>query len=237
MSHLVRVFTMGLLLVSVGGCGVNSPPTMEEGAFEVAAGTLNYSDNAGASFMFVFNLDEVPSEGLEVAISGPDSWNGGEEIRRIYSYETAGRKATWLNVFQGSSGEILDVVSGEYSVSASIEGVIHAEEVVIEKSDQLAKPQGLVAAPEGSSTVSVTWEAVAGAESYLVELFATATTEGAFVYVDGPSANLTGLALTQGEEYRVGVTALTADFSPGAARALPGGAFNTSFASVRFTAE
>jgi hypothetical protein len=236
-NHLFRVFTMGLLLVFAVGCGVNSPPGTQEGAFEVAAGTLNYNDNTGASFMFVFNLDEVPSEGLEVAISGPESWNGGEEIRRIYSYEAAGRKATWLNVFRGSSGDILDVVSGDYSVSTSIEGETHTVEVVIEKSDQLAKPQGLVAAPEGSSTVSVSWEAVPGADSYLVELFATATTEDAFVYVAGPSANLTGLALTQGEEYRVGVTALTADFSPGAARALPAGAFNTSFASVRFTAD
>jgi hypothetical protein len=146
------------------GCGVNSPPSTQEGAFEVAAGTLNYN-NTGASFMFVFNLDEVPSEGLEIAISGPESWNGGEEIRHIYSYETAGRKATWLNVFQGSGGEILGVVSGDYSVSASIDGVTHTEEAVIEKSDKLAKPQGLVAAPEGSSTVSVTWEAVSGAES------------------------------------------------------------------------
>jgi hypothetical protein len=79
-SRLVLVLMTGLLLVFAVGCGVNSPPTTGEGAFEVAAGTLNYNDNTGASFMFVFNLDGVPSEGLEVASPVPRAGMGERRL-------------------------------------------------------------------------------------------------------------------------------------------------------------
>lgn len=185
--------------------------------------------------MFVFNLDMVSTEGIEVSIDGPESWNAGEEISRVYRYETAGRKATWLNVFQGNDGQILNVVSGAYDVSAVISDVTHTEKVMIEASDQLSRPLGLTVVAEGTTTVGVSWEPVSGAQSYLVELFPKVTTEGSFAYTAATSAELTGLALIPGEEYRVGVTALTADFSPNAGRSLPNGMFNTSFASKHFT--
>lgn len=85
-----------------------------------------------------------------------------------------------------------------------------------------------------AGAVSLSWGAVEGAESYLVELFETSDTDGAFVYTVNTEATLSDLQLQAGQSYRIGVTALTADFTGGSSKALPDGAFNTSFASVRF---
>ena len=228
----------------MSGRGSNIPPEVptgtpaEEATLGAAAGTLNYSDRVGSSFMFVFNLDAPPpAEGFEVSIFGPRGWNGGDPARRVYRYGEAGRHATWVNVFRDNDGNNMEAVSGPYIVQADINGEAQRVEVTVDTSKLLPKPT-LALLGQNASSVSVSWEAVPGAASYLVELFETDTgtlSENVYLYTTDLSATLEGLNLTVGGEYRVGVTALSVDFTENASKNLPQGPFNTSFSSQRFT--
>ena len=231
------------LLSVISGCGSNTIPEVPkdtpagEATLSAAAGTLSYSDRIGASFMFVFNLDAPPpAEGFELSVFGPRGWNGGDPVRRVYRYTEAGRHATWVNIFRDSDGNSMEAVSGLYIVQVNIGGKAQRTEVEIDTSDLLPKPT-LTTLEQTASSVSVSWEAVPGAASYLVELFETETgslSEDVYLYKTALSATLEGLDLTVGGEYRVGVTALSVDFTENAAKNLPQGPFNTSFSSQRF---
>ena len=116
---MLRKMVMWLLLVSfLASCGGKSAETPEDtqpSIFAAKAGTLNYSSRIGASFMFEFNLEDVPSSDIEVQMYGPGGWNSGEASRRIYKYDASGRKATWLSVYQDNDGDAMEAVSGTQS--------------------------------------------------------------------------------------------------------------------------
>ncbi len=188
--------------------------------------------------MFAFNLDTAPPpEGFEVKIFGPRGWNGGDPASRTYLYKDAGRRATWVSIFRDNDGNRMEAVSGPYIIQADIDGEMRRVEVDLDTSERLPKPTDFAVLEGSTSTVSASWSAVPGATSYLVELFETETgtlEEDVTLYTSAPEVTLSGLNLTVGGEYRLGVTALPTDFTEGATRTLPQGQFNTSFVSQRF---
>ena len=221
-------------LVGCGGGNAEKPESADPSVFAVKAGTLNYGDRLGVSFMFEFNLENVPSSDTEVKIYGPSGWNGGEASRRIYKYSASGRKATWLSVFKDNNGDPMEAVSGTYVLQAQIDSKTYRKEIAVDTSSVLAKPLDIKVTGSSATEINLSWGAVAGAESYLVELFETSDTNGAFAYTTSNEAKLSNLQLEAGRSYRIGVTALTANFTDGSPKALPEGDFNTSFASIRF---
>ena len=228
------------IILMLAGCGGTSDgtskgtPTGDE-PLKATIGTLNYSNRTGTSFMFIFNLDAAPPpEGFEVQIFGPRGWNGGDPARRTYLYKEAGRHATWVNIFLDNDGNRMEAVSGPYIVQTTIDGESRRIEIELDTSEVLPKPTDLTITEGSASSVAASWSVVPGATSYLVELFETETGSldgNITLYTSKPEVTLDGLNLTVGGEYRLGITALPADFTDGAVRTLPQGQFNTSFTS------
>ena len=241
--NLIRAILIAFTLIVLAACGSTSDknPVGEPSGKEplsAAAGTLNYSNRVGTSFMFVFNLDEAPpSDGFEVQVFGPRGWNGGEPASRVYLYKEAGRYPTWVNIFLDNDGNSMEAISGPYIIQAEIDGEPHRVEVDLDASELLPRPANLTVTKGSTSTVTASWGAVPGAESYLIELFETETgtlDEPVTLYTTTLEATLEGLNLAVGGEYRLGVSALPVNFTDGAAQTLPQGQFNTSFTSQRF---
>ncbi len=241
--NLIRAILIAFALVTLAGCGSTSDETPKstpvgEKSLNAAIGTLNYSNRVGTSFMLVFNLDAAPPiEGFEVQIFGPRGWNGGDPARRTFRYNEAGRHATWVNIFRDNDGNSMEAVSGPYIIQAEIDGEPRRAEVDLDASKLLPKPTNFTVTKGSMSTVTASWGAVPGAESYLVELFETETgnlDEPVTLYTTTLEATLEGLNLEVGGEYRLGVSALPVDFTDRAAKTLPQGQFNTSFTSQRF---
>lgn len=203
--------------------------------FEVSAGTSIYSDRTGATFMLAFDL-EAPAEDVRVSILGPDVWNDGETARRVFSSLEAGKTATWFNVIRNNEGERMDAVTGTYIVQASIEGETYRREVTINADNTLDKP--IISEPELSpSTVSLSWNKVEQAASYLVTI--DTADEGDFEkiyrYTQDTELEFDGVNLESGQSYKVGLTAITADFTSEQPE-VPQGSFNASYTSYGFTA-
>ena len=133
----------------------------------------------------------------------------------------------------------MDAVSGEYIVQTVLNGETYRRAVNIEAQNTLEKPVNLAATTENATSVNVTWNEIPSAASYLVRLTPVGDVEvsgDTFVYTLDNEVTLNGLTLDADAEYKVDVTALTADFTEGSKKAMPAGAFNTAYASTAFTA-
>lgn len=162
--------------------------------FQVAVGTFVMDEVAFSTNLAVYVTDGVAGP-IFVTVTGPPGWNGGNPYR--------------LEVVAGSVSEfpaLIPPVDGKYVLSAVLRGVTYTDSAVLDSSQVLDYP--IVTLGDVTTTsFSATWGAVAGANSYILNLTLVEEAALAFEVTAGTTFALEGLELEAGAQLGFAVRA------------------------------
>lgn len=235
---LVFVAAVALLVSACGGGTVSAP---EPPAFEASVGSANYMANAtpttpfGTFVFYAFRLkNPAPRGGIDVVVRGPEGWNNGQPLtlRNEWLEGRTGGWWTWWAFGTGTTGcdglttWECRVVSGRYTVEATVDGNSYRVAVDVDAGSFLATPAS-ISGISTTTSVSVEWPNVPGARAYgaLVRRASDLGTIASQPSLD-TSATLTA-PLDAATQYVVDVRAFSVNPWTNAP-ALPGGQVNWS---------
>ncbi|MEX2540388.1 MAG: hypothetical protein WD314_01220 [Trueperaceae bacterium] len=225
---LLLSIPIALLLVSA--CTTTTGTGTDTTDFRASAGTLAYETGNGLSLIYLFDLDQAPADGeIEVTITGPDGWNADQSLTTTSFFTTAGNKWSWRNL-------TADAVDGTYTLTTQFDGRNYEEVLEVASDDVLVLPDPQTVLKQ-HDVVAATWPEVPSAASYYVQLYTDSNghlPRGTLrAYTTSNSYTFSGLSLTAGTTYYLGVQTMSSDFSESNPK-LPAGQFNTSFKAVSF---
>jgi hypothetical protein len=181
--------------------------------YDIVMGTFNVAPlgTVWTTMLSFYDFPERPEETSAGTLRGPAGWNGGAE----YANRTA------PNLIERGWGRLhtsVAAVSGSYESSITVSGETYTASAGLDASQVLPAPQNITVTASSATSVTATWDAVAGALSYQAYIrenpnVFTSTTLGS-VFVATPGATLDGLELPAGE-YQLEVQAFTVDLSSG----------------------
>ena len=204
------IFYMAALVVIFlfVGCNQQCNVGSTEGV-QASLGTYNYGGSKpGIAFLIVGNMPMTGPEGVEVTVTGPSGWNGGNPLKTRLSRSVSG-PGWWKRAYP------IELVDGSYTLETQLPGGIHLKKTAtLKASEVLARPAPRLTASATQATIS--WKAVPGAKAYSVNLWRKTSSESEFVVwwrTTGTSITFSGLELTSGETYYANVWAYNAELT------------------------
>lgn len=200
---LAALMACGLVLVSA--------QTRAPAGLALSMGTIN-AEGQQAMGSFVLASFYVPSlepdykQDVKVVVRGPAGWNKGQalefEVPRVMPAE-----GYWS--FTGA--EDVPLLSGSYSAEAVIDGKTLRSEIRVDATQRLEVPRIQSVQTSGTSSLSLRWRRVVGAEIYLVGIYDAEGNELAQVTSADTEESFGGLELEAGTSYYAQVIAFSHD--------------------------
>lgn len=160
MKGVKPILALVAALVLLAGCGGQTGDNRKVNA---SAGTWNYGgQNVGVFYVLWVDFPQPTSpDGFTLTISGPNNFSWTPRLRTSF----AGPAFWW-----GATSSLIPP-SGSYTLSASLPGGLTLNrQMSVDASRTLPQPQNVtVQATRNSATI--TWSPVAGAASYIAELW------------------------------------------------------------------
>jgi Bacterial Ig-like domain (group 2) len=177
-SGVVTAKRFGTVIIDATSEGVTSKREFKTYGLEASGGTRSGSGLIGTTVLIrarAANQQEIAT--LSVSVTGPSGWNGDTALETI----AAGCQNP-LGISQGfSTIAKVTPVSGTYTATATLNGEVISRNFVIDATQTL--PEFNIASAKfqpgkapGTFSLSSTWDAVTGANSYLLKATGTATT-------------------------------------------------------------
>ena len=201
------ILTPALLLAACGN--TPSSPKPAAATVQIAAGTYNVQGNdvPGTSLLLRVKLSDgtAPTQDVPVTITGPSGWNGDQPLVVMY---TAGEDFDWFLRTKVAA------VAGAYKASAQLEDKTYsATSASVDIAKKLDIPAELAFSEGANQSVTLTWQKVNDAATYLEEVYRVDNEESlseAYGYTDGLSVNFPESALETNVKYAAIVTAFNA---------------------------
>ncbi len=204
---LVSLGLLGLTAFLATSCNQLGNPV--EQAVQAALGTYNYGGSKpGIAFLIVGDVPMTGPDGVEVKVTGPSGWHGGDPLT-VRLYHSVSGPDWWWWIWT------IDIVDGDYTLESDLPGGIHLKKTAhLTAGDVMARPAPKLQATATSATIS--WNAVPEAVAYSVSLWHKTNSGDEFIKwwrTEGTSITFNHLNLTPGEIYYANVRAYNAPFT------------------------
>jgi hypothetical protein len=168
------------------------------------------SNGAGTAFLIRFrNSDDTGAKAnMNMTVTGPATWNSGKPYTRngFYIDKWSWFQTNWF-------GPAVIPVSGNYMASATVNSQTYTSIFALDTAQSLPDITGLAISSASTSSVTGSWDAVANAKSYMVEIWndTDGRTDSPSKFVTSTNAMISGLSLDPAKTYYFQVHALSTD--------------------------
>lgn len=194
-----------------------SEPVRLEPGVDLMVGTNDrrYDDGTGTVFVvYLFLPESVRNDGgvdFDIAITGPDGWNGGA----VHEYSESAGGFARTGGFDITSENDVDAVAGGYELTVTIGSEVYTASATLRDAVyKIGPPTDIVVTERSPSEVTVTWNAPSAAESALVSLWRGDYEEfvAGYVITTDTTTVFGGLSL-EDDRYRIEVAPVNVDVS------------------------
>ena len=193
----------------LAACGNTSAPKSAT-AIQLSAGTFNAEgeDVLGTALLLRVQLPDgtAPKQDVPVTITGPSGWNGDQPLTVLYPANE--------RIFSSSALQVA-AVAGAYQASAQLEGKPYsATSANIDISSKLAISSAVTVSEAANQSVSVVWNDVDGAATYLLRVYNikdSVDRSGATGYTKTPPVVFSEALLNFNTRYVIDVLAFNID--------------------------
>ncbi len=207
---------------------------------EAIGGTRTTLGNTSTQVAFLARFRKADGSGPVGAgvltLKGPTGWNNNQPDTTNY---TGYDKFVWWRSGIGST----NAITGTYSLETTVDGTIFNSSFQIDATKTIESPSSITPSDVTTTSISASWSAITGANSYVLEVWNDTDKKNAFNqwnYVGNTTATVTGTALDPAKTYFVQVHSFNTNLAGGPSSAAFTGTlpeqFNVGFYRVKLGA-
>ena len=146
-----------------------------------------------------------------LTLKGPSGWNNNQPDTTNYN---GSNNFVWWRSGTGST----NAITGTYSLETTVDGTIFSSSFQIDATKTIESPSSITPANVTTTSISASWSAIVGANSYVLEVWNDTDKKNAFNqwnYVGNTTATVTGTALDPAKTYYVQVHSFNTNVAGG----------------------